>query len=165
MTSTTTAPIETPPGELSWKLVHTEPGALVYAVPGVRPPAQSLVRRVTGRTGSGWVPSGTPATHSEPSENPVLQYAEYIGRVGLLAAALGVGAAVASVPGIAWAEPTDSSSTTSSTSAADTSESTVTESDASSTSATSPTTEPDSSVGAQTSAGRPQTTANSGTST
>ncbi len=174
MTSTTTAPVETSPGELSWKLVHTEPGALVYSVPGVNPPAQSLVRRVTGRTGSEWVPSGTPATHAEPSEHPVLQYAEYIGRVGLLAAALGVGAAVANVPGIAWAEPTDSGSTTSSTSTAATSESTTTESDTSSTkggesptSPSSPTTTVSSSGGAQTSStlSSPQTSTPSGTST
>ena len=35
-------------------------------------------------------------------------YAIYIGRVGALAVALGVGVAVASTPGVAWAEPTDS---------------------------------------------------------
>ena len=34
-------------------------------------------------------------------------YAAYIGRVGALAVALGVGVAVATTPGVAWAEPTD----------------------------------------------------------
>ena len=34
--------------------------------------------------------------------------AQYIVRVGVLAVALGVGAAVANTPGVAFAEPTDS---------------------------------------------------------
>ena len=173
MTSTTEAHVETVPGELSWKLVHTEPGALIYALPGVNRPVRSLVGRVTHRTGIGWAPAGTPATHAEPSEHPALQYAEYLGRVGLLAAALGVGAAVASVPGIAWAEPTDSSSTTSSPSAAATSESATSESDTSSTqtsastSTTTPTTALSASGGAQTSStsSSTQTSATSETST
>ena len=33
-------------------------------------------------------------------------YATHIGRVGALAVALGIGAAVANTPGVAWAEPT-----------------------------------------------------------
>ena len=32
-------------------------------------------------------------------------HARYIGRVGALAVALGIGAAVANTPGVAWAEP------------------------------------------------------------
>ena len=40
--------------------------------------------------------------------------AQYIVRVGVLAVALGVGAAVANTPGVAFAEPTDSSSSSSS---------------------------------------------------
>ena len=36
-------------------------------------------------------------------------YATYIGRVGALAVALGIGVAVANTPGVAWAEPSDSS--------------------------------------------------------
>ena len=49
--------------------------------------------------------------------------AKYIGRVGGLAVALGVGAAVANTPGVAWAEPDSSSSgsSASSSSAADSS--------------------------------------------
>jgi hypothetical protein len=39
-------------------------------------------------------------------------YARYIGQVGALAVALGVGAAVASCAGIAWAETPDSDSPT-----------------------------------------------------
>ena len=35
-------------------------------------------------------------------------YAKYVGRVGALAVALGIGAAVASTPGVAWADETDS---------------------------------------------------------
>ena len=42
-----------------------------------------------------------------------LDYAGYIGRIGVPAAALGVGAAVASTPGTAWAEPADADSATS----------------------------------------------------
>ncbi|MGA5464542.1 Ig-like domain-containing protein [Mycobacterium sp. NPDC050041] len=53
-------------------------------------------------------------------------YARYIGRVGALAVALGVGAAVATTPGVAWAEETttssDSGSAPSSKSEADTSD-------------------------------------------
>ena len=40
--------------------------------------------------------------------------AQYVGRVGVLAVALGIGAAVANTPGVAFAEPTDSSSSSSS---------------------------------------------------
>ena len=42
-------------------------------------------------------------------------HAKHIGRVGALAVALGVGMAVASTPGVAYAKPSDSSSTSSST--------------------------------------------------
>ena len=42
-------------------------------------------------------------------------YARYIGRVGALAVALGVGIAVASTPGIAYAQPSDPGSASSST--------------------------------------------------
>ena len=41
---------------------------------------------------------------------PRRNYAIYIGRVGALAVALGIGAAVASTPGVAWAEGPDESS-------------------------------------------------------
>ena len=41
-------------------------------------------------------------------------YATYIGRVGALAVALGIGVAVANTPGVAWAEPSDPSSSGSS---------------------------------------------------
>ena len=37
-------------------------------------------------------------------------YSTYIGRVGALAVALGIGVAVANTPGVAWAEPSESSS-------------------------------------------------------
>lgn len=50
-------------------------------------------------------------------------YARYVGRVGGLAVALGVGVAVATTPGVAWAGPSDSDSTTSSTSSDSTSSS------------------------------------------
>ena len=40
--------------------------------------------------------------------------AQYVGRVGVLAVALGIGAALANTPGVAFAEPTDSSSSSSS---------------------------------------------------
>uniref|UniRef100_UPI0034E1DD11 beta-propeller fold lactonase family protein n=1 Tax=Mycobacterium sp. OAE908 TaxID=2817899 RepID=UPI0034E1DD11 len=42
-------------------------------------------------------------------------HAKYVGRVGGLAVALGVGVAVATTPGVAWAGPTDSGATSSST--------------------------------------------------
>jgi YVTN family beta-propeller protein len=43
-------------------------------------------------------------------------YATYIGRVGALAVALGIGAAVANTPGVAWAEPESASSSSDSSS-------------------------------------------------
>jgi YVTN family beta-propeller protein/VCBS repeat-containing protein len=96
-------------------LVHAEPGALVYAVPGA---GQHPLQR---KPPAGWVPggpgdvSGGPATH-RAEEHPALHYAGYIGRIGVLAAALGVGAAMAGNQGIAWAEPSDSDSSSSSSS-------------------------------------------------
>lgn len=50
-------------------------------------------------------------------------YARYVGRVGGLAVALGVGVAVATTPGVAWADPSESDSTTSSSSSDSTSSS------------------------------------------
>ena len=67
--------------------------------------------------------------------------AKYIGRVGALAVALGIGAAVTNIPGVAWADP-DSESTSSSDSSA-TSSSSASESDSTSgTAATDPSTDP-----------------------
>ncbi|MEI6254007.1 MAG: hypothetical protein WCP30_14500, partial [Mycobacteriaceae bacterium] len=104
---------------VSWQLVHAEPGALVYAAPGVAPSANPRVHRAVGQP-SGWLPSGSLDVEAEPNpdvfEHPVLHYAGYIGRVGLLAAALGVGAAVARPMGTAWARSGGSDSTTSSSS-------------------------------------------------
>ena len=108
---------------LKWKLVHAEPGHLVFALPGLMPAAHPLVRHGAGRSG-GWVPSGSPVEHHVPeaetsNEHPALEYARYIGRVGVLAAALGVGAALAGQQAaIALAEPTDSDSSTSTASEA-----------------------------------------------
>ena len=78
----------TSPG-LIWQLVHAEPGALVYAVPGVHRATSPTGRKP--EQGGGWLPggvddvSGGPAPHL-PGEHPVLHYAGYIGRVGVLAA-------------------------------------------------------------------------------
>ncbi|MGD9513145.1 MAG: phosphodiesterase, partial [Mycolicibacterium sp.] len=51
-------------------------------------------------------------------------YAQFVGRVGALAVALGVGAATVALPGAAWAEPSDaaSSSSADNTKAEDTAE-------------------------------------------
>ena len=48
MTSTATPKAETQPPASTWQLVHAEPGALVYAVPGVAP-THPLARRTAGR--------------------------------------------------------------------------------------------------------------------
>lgn len=96
----------TPQG-LTWQLVHAQPGSLVYEVAGGRS-AQ------TDRTPpGGWEPGGpenvTDISPDEgPEPHPLLHYAGYLGRVGVLAAALGVGAALAGTQGVAWAEPQDS---------------------------------------------------------
>src|SRR5262249_33926606 len=47
-------------------------------------------------------------------------YARHIGRVGALAVALGVGAAIAGVPGIAWADDSPPSGGSTSTTSSDT---------------------------------------------
>ncbi|MFZ0835245.1 MAG: hypothetical protein WAM92_19650, partial [Mycobacterium sp.] len=112
---------------LTWQLVHAEPGALVYAVPGVKPASNPMVRRAAG-TKDGWLPAGSPARRRPGTRQSALDYAGYIGRVGLLAAALGVGAAVVGIPGIAWAEPADADSSTS-TSSSSSSASTESESE------------------------------------
>ncbi len=113
MTSTATPQADT--SALTWQLVHAEPGALVYAAAGLNP-THPLVRHAASRT-TGWVPAGTLTTHAEPEQHSALHYAEYIGRVGVLAAALGVGAALAGQqPGIAWAQDTDTDAGSSSSS-------------------------------------------------
>lgn len=95
----------TPQG-LTWQLVHAQPGSLVYEVAGGRS-AQ------TDRTPpGGWEPGGpanvTDLPHHGAGGHPLLRHAGYLGRVGVLAAALGVGAALAGTQGVAWAEPQDS---------------------------------------------------------
>src|SRR6476469_3251457 len=53
----------------------------------------------------------------------VMGYARYVGRVGGLAVALGVGVAVATTPGVACAEPTDNGSSGASNPSSDSSSS------------------------------------------
>ena len=108
MTSATKSLVEPAPQPLTWQLVHAESEALVYSLPGLKP-THPLVRHAGAREG-GWAPSGIPAGHGAPDKRSALHYAEYIGRVGVLAAALGVGAAGA--PGLASAEPTDTTTST-----------------------------------------------------
>jgi YVTN family beta-propeller protein/VCBS repeat-containing protein len=59
--------------------------------------------------GSGW---HQPGRVDGPVREPVVRAGRFVGRVGGLAVALGVGVAVASSPGVAWAEPTESDSPT-----------------------------------------------------
>src|SRR5262245_17285733 len=47
----------------------------------------------------------------------VTHYVKYVARVGALAVVLGVGGAVATTPGVAWAEPSESASTDSTSAA------------------------------------------------
>nr|HRD13458.1 hypothetical protein [Mycobacterium sp.] len=83
---------------LTWQLVHAVPGALVYAASSAKLPDHPLLRH-SSNDAVEWVPSGEPEGVSEARhhgiDHPVLHYAGYIGRVGLLAAALGAGAALA----------------------------------------------------------------------
>src|SRR6185312_8698461 len=65
-------------------------------------------------------------------EGTTMGTAKYIGRVGALAVALGVGAAIANTPGVALADPSDSGST-SSPSASDSSSDSPSKSESSST--------------------------------
>ena len=73
--------------------------------------------------------------------------AQYIVRAGVLAFALGVGGAVATTPGVAFAEPTDTSSSRSSSGSSSSASSSSSES-AASTSSTDPTSSTDSSASA-----------------
>ena len=45
MTTVAKPSTETPSQKLTWQLVHAEPGALVYSIPGVNPATHPLVRR------------------------------------------------------------------------------------------------------------------------
>lgn len=97
---------------ITWQLIHAQPGALFYTAYGDHLPTTPKTRR----DASIWAPSGTvePGDGLHEDELSVLHYAGYIGRVGVLAAALGVGAAVAGTPGSAWADPAVTDSTTTS---------------------------------------------------
>lgn len=90
-----------------WHVVQARPGTLVYAVPRAKAVSPLHV---------GWQPESDSADagHDEADDDSVLHYARYIGRVGVLAAALGVGAAVAG-NAVAQAAPGDDDSTHSST--------------------------------------------------
>ncbi|QZT63582.1 PE-PPE domain-containing protein [Mycolicibacterium austroafricanum] len=111
----TDPPAEAPSQQPTWRLEYAEPGMLVYSIPGVELPKLPLVRS------GGWVPGGAPSAEGLPDKHSALHYARYIGRVGVLAAALGLGAVIAGTPGIARAEP-EADSTTSSSTASDASE-------------------------------------------
>jgi YVTN family beta-propeller protein len=85
-------------------------------------------------------------------------YARYVGRVGGLAVALGVGVAVVTTPGAAWAEPTDNGSSNSSNSSSDSSSDSKSSSDSSSSSS-------DSSAGSSSSSSAGSDTGSSSSST
>ena len=85
--------------------------------------------------------------------------AKYIGRVGALAIALGIGAAVATSPGMAWATPEDHSSTTTAGEADATDTTTDTSADSS------PSSPPSSTASDSTPATGAQTTPSTGTTT
>ncbi|QZT58343.1 PE-PPE domain-containing protein [Mycolicibacterium austroafricanum] len=123
----TDPPAEAPSQKVTWRLDYAEPGVLGYSIPGVEPPTLPLVRH------GGWVPGGAPGAEDLPDKHSAVHYARYIGRVGVLAAALGLGAAIAGTPGIARAEPEADSTTSSSTDsdAAETSEAGTTDQDTS----------------------------------
>src|SRR6185295_7467779 len=63
--------------------------------------------------------SASPST----GEGTTMGTAKYIGRVGALAVALGVGAAIANTPGVALADPSESGSTSSSSASGSSSDS------------------------------------------
>ena len=83
--------VSTTPPPLTCQLVQVAPGALLYSAPPLEAPLQPRHRD------EGWVPGGSPeelsgSAHDEPEHLSALEYAEHIGRIGLLAAALGIGA-------------------------------------------------------------------------
>ena len=69
--------------------------------------------RMTVRDGSAASPRTADSVGSRSASSRLKTYSKYIGRVGALAVALGVGGAIASAPGVAWADepssPTSSS--------------------------------------------------------
>ena len=108
---------DTTASTVTWELVHAEPRALVYAVPRAKPSASPIPHGAPVPT-AGWTPSASPEHHDaaehDAIEHPFLHYAGYVGRVGVLATALGVGAAVAGTSGNALAQPNGGNPTTSS---------------------------------------------------
>ncbi len=148
---------QTPP--VTWSLVHAEPGALVYSTPGL-PPGRPVARHAAGRSG-GWTPAGTMTLPPAKSEDhTTADYARFIGRVGLLAAALGLGAAVVGQPGIATAQPADTDSSTSTSESAEESSSTSTQ-DTATTDETSTDTDTSTAESGSTSTSSPETPASS----
>jgi YVTN family beta-propeller protein len=91
------------------------------------------------------------------------RYATYIGRVGALAVALGIGTAVATSPGVAWATPDGDSSTTSDSSATSTGDADT--SDTTSTADSSLSSPPSSTVSDSNTATGTETTTPTGTTT
>ena len=74
------------------------------------------------------------ARRAKPSRNVTTVYGKYIGRVGALAVALGVGGALSTTPGVAWADDSSSSVGSKSTSSESNSSSSSPESNSSSSS-------------------------------
>ena len=71
------------------------------------------------------------ACRSKPSRRVTTVYGKYIGRVGALAVALGIGGAIATTPGVAWADDTASESNSSPAASTDESDSSADKSDTS----------------------------------
>ncbi|BBX70329.1 YVTN family beta-propeller repeat protein [Mycolicibacterium psychrotolerans] len=118
------APQDSKQTALTWQLVEAAPGALFYSAAVSDAPTHHPRQQA-------WLPEGSSEGLArehpeEPAHHRALAYAVDISRAGLLAAALGIGAAVARAPGVAWAEPTQPDSASSTESASSTSATTET---------------------------------------
>ena len=117
-------------GSLAWKwgvVVKVIPRGPDWKLPAgdpPSPPAQATSAQPTRRKSLDTAVAASmrssenshTARRAKPSRNVTTVYGKYIGRVGALAVALGIGGAIATTPGVAWADGTSSESNSSATS-------------------------------------------------
>src|ERR1700730_12182002 len=83
--------------------------AVTQSTEGQHPGRKQVAPRLADTQSAG-VAHSTSEFHSRGATVPLCttRFARYIGRVGALAFALGIGVAVANSPGVAWASPNES---------------------------------------------------------
>ena len=105
MSNKTELAVDSPSPTPASELMHNQ---TAITVPGVDRPIHHTVDREE------WVPEGMPTGDGQPVKTgSPLHYVEHVGRAGVLAAALGVGAAIAGTAGVASAAPAKADTTNS----------------------------------------------------